>query len=130
MVANQQTIDTQFPPVAAVRDWIRKMLSAVQFHGHACTRAPQINFQRTHPIERNRQPNVDAESAFGLRQCLQPTTQEHFRRAPGPVGEISARRDVERKPGMTFVANGRSNAEVAQRLLSVFEATSRHADVM
>jgi hypothetical protein len=61
-----------FSSIPAVGIWIGEMLCTIQFDGDARVRTQQINLHLAPPIENDRKLNVQAESARGSRQCLQP----------------------------------------------------------
>ena len=55
-----------FTPVAAVRDWIREMLGAVQLYSHPSIATQQIDFEGSHAVKGDRQRDVHVELAPGL----------------------------------------------------------------
>lgn len=76
-------------PIATVRDRIREMLRAVQFHRHSGISAQEIDFKVSQAIEWDRQRDVEAESPLGVQQRLQPPIEEPFGRATRPVCAVS-----------------------------------------
>ena len=67
---------------------VGQMLRAVQFDGHPCLSAQQIDLHLAPPIESDRQFGVQAEFAGDIRQGIQPAVQERFRRAASTVGPL------------------------------------------
>ena len=59
------------PPIAAIRDRIGQVLSAIEFDGQVRIRAQQVDFKCAEAVERNRLGHIDTEASARLPQRIQ-----------------------------------------------------------
>ena len=67
---------------------VREVLGTVQLDSDARIGAQQVDFQLALAIERNRERDIETESAFGFGECLEPPEEKRLRRAPESIDTV------------------------------------------
>src|SRR5216683_6372070 len=80
------------PPVASIRDRVRKVLRAVDLYRHSRVRAQKIHFKAPDTIEGNWQLGVNPEPALGFRQSFQTPIEKRLSCTSRAVRTIGVRR--------------------------------------
>jgi hypothetical protein len=73
------------------------MLSAIQLDRDARIGAEQVDFQLALAVERNRERDIETESALGFGKCLKPPEEKRLCRAPGSVHTLGVRGEGARR---------------------------------
>src|SRR5262245_20140753 len=107
------------PPIATVRNRIRKVLSTIEFDCQTRVSAQQVDFERSQAVERNWQHHVDAEASTGLCQRIQSPVEERlgctsrprcalgiFRHRARSVHEQARQRRIDAVPNESSYAAG------------------------
>ena len=76
-------------PTSSARKRSTEVLRAIQFDREARIGAEQVDLQLALAIKRNRERDIETESAFGFGECLEPSEEKCLRRAPGSVHAVA-----------------------------------------